>query len=146
MAGADPVGVECDKELCVQNVLYEPVDGAAGVAGADPVGVECDKELCVQSVLYEPVDGAAGVAGADPVGVEGDKELCVQNVLYEPVDGAAGVAGADPVGVEGQEEGEEGDEEDCQVPAHHEQARPFEPHSLVQKTYIFFVIEHEIFE
>ncbi len=65
------------------------------------MGVEGNKELCVQSVLYEPVDGAAGVAGADPVVVEGNKELCVQNVLYEPVDGAAGVAGADPVGVEG---------------------------------------------
>ncbi len=57
-------------------------------AGADPVGVEGDKEVCVQNVLYEPVDGAAGVAGADPVGVEGDKERCVHNVLYEPVDGA----------------------------------------------------------
>ncbi len=54
----------------------------------------------MQDVLYEPVDGAASVAGADPVGVEGNKELCVQNVLYEPVDGVASVAGADPVGVE----------------------------------------------
>ncbi len=85
------------------------------------------------------------MAGADPVGVKGDKELCVQNVLYEPVDGAAGVAAADPVGVEGQEEGEEGDDEYCQVPAHHEQARPFESHSLVQETYIpYFLIKHKI--
>ncbi len=38
MAGADPVGAG-DKELCVQNVLYEPVDSAAGVKGTDPVGV-----------------------------------------------------------------------------------------------------------
>ncbi len=67
--------------MCLQNVLFEPVDSAAGVAGADPVGVEGDKELCVQNVLYEPVDGAA-VAGADPVGVEDNKELCVQNVQY----------------------------------------------------------------
>jgi hypothetical protein len=37
VAGADPVGVEGDKELRVQNVLYEP---GAGVASADPVGVE----------------------------------------------------------------------------------------------------------
>jgi hypothetical protein len=27
---------------CVQNVLFEPVHGAAGVADTDPVGVECD--------------------------------------------------------------------------------------------------------
>jgi hypothetical protein len=65
----------------VQKVLYEPVDRVAGVAGADPVSVEGDKELCVQNVLYEPVDGAAGVAGADPVGVECDKELCTECTL-----------------------------------------------------------------
>ncbi len=67
------MGVESDKELYVQNVLYEPVDGAAGVAGGDPVCVEGDKELCVQNVLYDPVH-AAVVAGADPLGV-GDKVL-----------------------------------------------------------------------
>ncbi len=43
------------------------------MAGADPVGVEGDKELCVQDVLYEPVDGATDVAGADPVGVVGER-------------------------------------------------------------------------
>ncbi len=52
MAGADPVRVEGDKELCVQNVLYEPVDGAAGVAGADPVGVEGDKDCVYRMRMY----------------------------------------------------------------------------------------------
>ncbi len=63
-----------------------------------PSGVVGDKELCVQNVLYEPVNGAAGVAGADPVSVEGDKGQCVQNVLYEPIDCVAGVAGAESCG------------------------------------------------
>ncbi len=47
---ADPVGVEGDKELHVQNVLYEPVDGAAAVASADPVGVEEGTE-CTECTL-----------------------------------------------------------------------------------------------
>ncbi len=38
MAGADPLSVEGDKGQCVQNVLYEPLDCAAGVAGAESCG------------------------------------------------------------------------------------------------------------
>ncbi len=33
--------------------------------------------MCLQNVLFEPVDSAAGVAGADPVGVEGNTRKCV---------------------------------------------------------------------